>query len=164
MRELPVLDRLRAEFKKVERELRVEIPKELRLAAAHGDLSENSEYDAAKERQAFLEARAAQLSQRITSLSSLKISDIPRGAVGFGSRIHLEDMDSGAAVIYELVTPEEVDPKVGKISVSSPIGRALLNKVVDDDVVIALPSGTKEYAVTKLETIHDILSKEDKGR
>ncbi len=157
--ELPILTKLREELHEVERELRVDVPRELRTAAAHGDLRENSEYEAAKHRQSFLQARAGQLSQRINSLSSLNLDDIPKNVIGFGSRIYLEDMDSGDEVIYELVTPEEVDPKIGKISVSSPIGRALLNKEEGDDITITLPSGTKEYGVTRLETIHELLLK-----
>ncbi len=158
--ELPILTKLRDELKEVERELRVDVPRELRTAAAHGDLRENSEYEAAKHRQSFLQARAGQLSQRINSLTSLNLDDIPRNVIGFGSKVYLEDMDSGDEVVYELVTPEEVDPKIGKISVSSPIGHALLNKEEGDDITIALPSGTKEYGVTRLETIHELLLKE----
>jgi len=157
--ELPILTKLRDELKEVERELRVDVPRELRTAAAHGDLRENSEYEAAKHRQSFLQARAGQLSKRINSLTSLNLDDIPKNVIGFGSKIYLEDMNSGNEVIYELVTPEEVDPKVGKISVSSPIGRALLNKEEGDDITINLPSGTKEYGVTRLETIHELLLK-----
>ncbi len=156
---LPILDELKETLREIERELIVDIPKELQTAAAHGDLSENSEYDAAKARQAFLQARGAQLTERINSLSSLKIEDIPQGKVAFGSRIHLEDLDSGEAVTYELVTPEEVSPREGKISVSSPIGRALLNKLDGDEVTIKLPSVTKNYEITRLETLHDLLGK-----
>ncbi len=158
--ELPILTKLRDELKEVERELRVDVPRELRTAAAHGDLRENSEYEAAKHRQSFLQARAGQLSKRINSLTSLNLDDIPKNVIGFGSKIYLEDMSSGDEVIYELVTPEEVDPKIGKISVSSPIGRALLNKEEGDDITINLPSGTKEYGVTRLETIHELLLKQ----
>ncbi len=157
--ELPILTKLRDELQEVERELRVDVPRELRTAAAHGDLRENSEYEAAKHRQSFLQARAGQLSKRINSLSSLNLDDIPKNVIGFGSKIYLEDMNSGNEVIYELVTPEEVDPKIGKISVSSPIGRALLNKEEGDDITINLPSGTKEYGVTRLQTIHELLLK-----
>jgi len=159
--ELPILTKLRDDLQEVERELRVDVPRELRTAAAHGDLRENSEYEAAKHRQSFLQARAGQLSQRINSLSSLNLDDIPKDTIGFGSKVYLEDMDSGDEVVYELVTPEEVDPKIGKISVSSPIGRALLNKSEGDDIIIKLPSGTREYGVTRLETIHNLLLKED---
>lgn len=157
MTELPIVKQLEEELKKVDRELRIEVPKELQRAAAHGDLRENAEYEAAKNRQSFLQARAAHLSARINTLSSLKLDSIPRNAVGFGSKVYLEDLDSGDEVVYELVTPEEVDPRNGKISVSSPIGKALLNKAEGDDVIVRLPSGTREFEVTRLQTIHDIL-------
>jgi len=157
MKNFPALDRLEAELEKVTRELRVDVPRELKLAADHGDLSENSEYDAAKQRQSFLQARAAQLTKRIEALSSLKLDDLPRDAVAFGSRVHLEDLDTGTKVIYELVTPEEVDPRNGKISVGSPIGNALLNKAVDEEITINLPTGVKEYAILKIETLHELL-------
>lgn len=160
MKELPIIEKLKEELKKADRELRIEVPKELQKAAAHGDLRENSEYEAAKHRQSFLQARVRHLAIRINSLSSLKLEDIPKGAVAFGSKIYLEDANTGENLSYELVTPEEVDPKNGKISISSPIGRALLNKTGGDEVVINLPSGTKEYAITRLETLHDLLAKE----
>jgi len=158
MTELPIVKQLTEELKKVERELRVEVPKELRKAAAHGDLRENAEYEAAKHRQSFLEARAAHLSARINTLGSLKLESIPRDSVGFGSKVCLEDLDTGTEVVYELVTPEEVDPRNGKISVSSPIGRALLNKAQGDEVTVKLPTGVKEFEVTRVETIHDLIS------
>ena len=104
----------------------MDVPRELKLAAAHGDLSENSEYDAAKQRQSFLQARVSQLTNRVEALASLKLDDLPRDAVAFGSKVYLEDLDTGDEVVYELVTPEEVDPRNGKISVGSPIGKAFL--------------------------------------
>jgi len=159
MAELPIVKRLREELAKVERELRVDVPRELREAAAHGDLSENAEYDAAKQRQSYLQARAAQLSSRINLLSTLKLDNIPRDVVGFGSRVSLEDLESGDSVVFEIVTPEEVDPRNGKISASSPIGNALLNKTEGEEVFIKLPTGAKEYAVTRVETIHDLVDK-----
>ncbi|MCK5236254.1 MAG: transcription elongation factor GreA [Deltaproteobacteria bacterium] len=158
MEELPIISKLKEDLKKVERELRVDIPLELRTAAAHGDLSENSEYDAAKERQSFLQARFMQLNDRINSLSSVKIENIPKDKVGFGSHISLEDINSGDMVKYELVTPEEVDPKIGKISISSPIGKALLNKTEGDEVSVNLPTGLKEYEITEFKTIHEVIS------
>jgi transcription elongation factor GreA len=163
MAELPILKKLKTELKKVEKELRVDCPRELRTAAAHGDLSENAEYDAAKQRQSFLQARAAHLTSRISSLSSVKFDNIPKDAVGFGSRVHLEDLSTGDEVVYELVTPEEVDPRNGKISVSSPIGSALLNKAEGDEVVVKLPSGVKEYEITEIQTIHSLFLAEPDG-
>ncbi len=158
MRSLPIIKELEEELKKVERELRFEVPKELRIAAAHGDLSENAEYDAAKERKVFLEARAAHLMDRINSLSSLKISNIPSNAVGFGSRVELEDLNTGDTLEYELVTPEEVDARNGKISIASPIGRAMMGKGIEDEVTVKLPTGLKEYVITGFKTLHVLLS------
>lgn len=163
MPELPIIKKLKAELKKVEKELRVDCPRELQTAAAHGDLSENAEYDAAKQRQSFLQARAGHLTSRISSLSSLKFDNIPKDAVGFGSRVHMEDLSTGDTVVYELVTPEEVDPRNGKISVSSPIGSALLNKAEGDEVVVKLPSGVKEYEITEIHTIHSLFLAEPDG-
>ncbi|HHL40704.1 MAG TPA: transcription elongation factor GreA [Deltaproteobacteria bacterium] len=160
MKKLPIIKQLEEELEKVTRELRVEVPKELRKAAAHGDLRENAEYEAAKQRQSFLQARLSHITSRLNSLASLKLDNIPRDVVGFGSRVELEDLNTGDAVTYELVTPEEVDPRNGKISVSSPIGRALLNKREGDEITIKLPSGLKEYELTKLTTLHDILFEE----
>lgn len=156
MIELPIVKQLKDELQKVDKELRIDVPKELRKAAAHGDFRENSEYEAAKQRQFFLQARVAHLAARINMLVSLKLDNIPKDTVGFGSRIHLEDLSSGEQVVYELVTPEEVDARNGKISVSSPIGKALFNKAVGDDVTINLPAGVKEYTVTALYTLHDL--------
>ncbi len=156
MIELPIVKQLKDELHKVDKELRIDVPKELRKAAAHGDFRENSEYEAAKQRQSFLQARVAHLTARVNMLVSLKLDNIPKDAVGFGSRIHLEDLKSGEQVVYELVTPEEVDARNGKISVSSPIGKALLNKAVGDEVTINLPAVVKEYAVTELYTLHDL--------
>ncbi|MEK6791740.1 MAG: GreA/GreB family elongation factor [Deltaproteobacteria bacterium] len=156
MIELPIVKQLKEELKKVDKELRIDVPKELRKAAAHGDFRENSEYEAAKQRQTFLQARVAHLTTRINMLVSLKLDNIPKDSIGFGSRIHLEDLKSGEQVVYELVTPEEVDARNGKISVSSPIGKALLNKAVGDEVTINLRAVVKEYAVTELYTLHDL--------
>ena len=154
--ELPILKQLKEELQKVDRELRIDVPKELQKAAAHGDFRENSEYEAAKQRQSYLQARVAHLNSRINLLSSLKLENIPKDTVGFGSRVHLLDVNSGGEVVYELVTPEEVDPRNGKISVSSPIGKALLNKATSDEVTISLPTGVKEYSITEIHTLHDL--------
>lgn len=156
MQELPIVKQLKEELQKVEKELRIDVPKELQKAAAHGDLRENAEYEAAKQRQSFLQARVAHLTTRINTLASLKLENIPKDAVGFGSKIHLEDLNSGDEVVFELVTPEEVDPRNGKISVNSPIGKALLNKTEGEEVAIVLPAGKKEYEVKEIHTLHDL--------
>ncbi|OGP26374.1 MAG: transcription elongation factor GreAB, partial [Deltaproteobacteria bacterium GWB2_42_7] len=149
MHKLPIVKQLEEALKKVEKELRIELPKEIRKAAAHGDLRENAEYHAAKERQTFLQARVAHLHTRINALSSINLNTLPKDKIAFGSKIFLEDLNTGDEIVYELVTPEEVDPKNGKISVSSPIGKALLNREVGDEVVIQLPAGKKEYSINK---------------
>lgn len=157
MHKLPALKQLEEELKKVERELRIELPKELRKAAAHGDFRENAEYHAAKERQTFLQARVAHLHSRISALASIKLDSLPKDRVAFGSKVFLEDLNTGEEIVYELVTPEEVDPRNGKISIASPIGSALLNKEIGDEVAIQLPTDKKEYEVKRLITLHDIL-------
>lgn len=160
MKELPILKKLKADYDVVERELRVEVPKELATAAAHGDLRENAEYEAAKNRQGFLQARAGQLQNRIAMLQGLDLDKISKDKIGFGSKVVLEDLDEGGTVEYEMVTPEEVDAKAGKISLSSPIGKALLNKKEGDEVEAKLPNGDKYYEVKKLTTLHNILLKD----
>lgn len=157
MENLPIIKELKEELKRVERELKFELPAELRKAAAHGDFRENAEYDAAKQRQSFLEARAAHLRQRIGTLTSLKIENIPKDAVGFGSRVELEDLDTGKTVTYELVTPEELDPKKGKISPASPVGKAIMGRRTGDEVEVKLPSGVKEYLIKGFKTLHDLI-------
>lgn len=157
MKELPILTKLKAEYDVVERELRVEVPKELATAAAHGDLRENAEYEAAKHRQSFLQARGAHLQNRIAMLSGLDLDAIPRDKIGFGSKVVLEDLDEGGTIEYEIVTPEEVNPKEGKISLSSPIGKSLHNKKEGDEVEAKLPSGDRYFEVKKLTTLHDVL-------
>ncbi len=161
MKELPIIKRLEEELKKVEKELRVDLPRELQRAASHGDFRENAEYEAAKQRQSFLQARVQHLKARINSLANLKLEDIPRDSVAFGSKVYLREINTGDEVVYELVTPEEVDPRNGKISVSSPIGRALLNREVGEEVQINLPSGVKEYEVMDIKTLHDLLLEDE---
>jgi len=153
MYKLPVIEKLEEELKIVERELRVDVPQQLKVAAAHGDLSENSEYDAAKERQTYLQARVAQLHGRIESLSMIRLDTLPMDRVGFGSKVTVEDVDTGDVVTYEMVTPDEVDPNNGRISLSSPIGKALLNREIDDEITIQLPTGVREYVITDLLTL-----------
>jgi len=151
---LPVVDKLREDLDILQQELTVDIPRELNRAAAYGDLSENAEYDAAKQRKAFLESRIAQIQQRLSALSSINFKAIPHDRVGFGSTLHLEDLDSGDEQVFQLVSSEEVDPDKGLISVSSPLGRALLGKRPGDEVEVNLPSNRKEYTITQLQTIH----------
>ncbi len=153
---LDVRKRLQEELDVIERELRVELPREILRAREHGDLSENAEYKAAKERQRFLEGRKAQLQQRLAALSLVNLDKIPTDRVAYGSRVVLYEYEQEKEVQYRLVTPEESDVAGGLISVTSPIGRSLMGKRVGDNVEIVTPSGKKEYEVRKLTTLHEI--------
>jgi len=155
--ELPVLAKLKKELADLKYELTFQLPKELAAAAAHGDLSENAEYEAAKHRQDFVRSRIAQLEGRIRELSMYTVASIPQGVVGYGSRVKLVDADGDddAAVDYQIVFPEEVDAARGQISLSSPIGRALMSKTVGDEVEVQTPSGRRTYQIVELVTFHE---------
>ena len=155
--------RLDEEIKKLDYELKVLLPKEILRAREHGDLRENSEYKAAKERQSYLEARIGQLHRRAAALSLANLDRIPEGKVGLGSTVTLRQTGNGEETVYEMVTPEEADPPSGRISVSSPIGRSLLNHEEGDTVEVRVPSGVKEYDIVKLVTIHDQMGEEGGG-
>jgi transcription elongation factor GreA len=155
--ELPVLAKLKKELADLKYELTFELPKELAAAAAHGDLSENAEYEAAKHRQDFVRSRIAQLEGRVRELSMYTVASIPQGVVGYGSRVKLVDADGDddAVVDYQIVFPEEVDAARGQISLSSPIGRALMSKTVGDEVEVQTPSGRRTYQIVELVTFHE---------
>ena len=154
--ELPIVKRLKQELEKLSYELNVRIPKDLQEAAAHGDLSENAEYDAARARQDYVRARLAQLQERLRQLSLYDLSSIPKTAVAYGSRVKLEEVDSGEVSEYQIVFPEEVDPAVGQISLNSPIGQALLHKELDDEVEVVTPQGKQFYTIVDLVTLYDV--------
>jgi transcription elongation factor GreA len=153
--ELPVLQKLKKDLGELQHELTHKVPKDLQEAASHGDLSENAEYEAAKHRQDFLRARIAQLQGRIRELSLYNIQSIPHGVVAYGSRVTVEDLEEGQSQVYEIVFPEEVNAAAGMISLVSPIGRALLNKVVGDEVEVQTPRGKRSYQITDLITLHE---------
>ena len=138
-----------------QKELQVDIPKAILTAREHGDLKENAEYKAAKERQTFLQARISLLQKRISDVTSLDLDRIPKDRSGLGSTLLLNDLDTGEGKKYRLVFPEDVDPDVGKISAASPIGRALMGKQEGDEIVIPLPDQKVEYEVIRVTTIHD---------
>src|SRR2546423_10565460 len=144
------------EIAALEYEMHVELPKEILKARAHGDLSENAEYHAAKERQGMVNARLNQLRQRLAGLSMIDFTKIPHDRVGLGSIVVVLDTKSDEEITYNLVTSEEADAASGKVSTSSPIGRALLNKTVGDEVKVQSPGGVKELEILKLTTIHDV--------
>jgi transcription elongation factor GreA len=155
MQKLKIVERLQAELAVLRRELNVELPKIIEVAREHGDLRENAEYHAAKEKQGMVSARVGSLEARIKELSMYTISSIPRGVVGYGSIVELEDLDTGDTVVYEMVFSEEVDMAAGKISLTSPVGQALLKRAEGDEVSIQLPNARKKYEVVRVQTIHD---------
>ena len=148
--------KLEEEVAALETELRIELPKEILKARAHGDLSENAEYHAAKERQAFVNARLTQLKSRLREISMIDMSKIPRDRVGLGSTVVVLDMIKDEQIRYKLVTSEDVDVSKGLISTSSPIGRGLLWKQVGDSVKINIPGGVREMEIIELITIHEV--------
>lgn len=149
-----VIKRLQEEISLLEVELKVELPKAIQTARAHGDLSENAEYHAAKERQAYVNARLGQLHARLRDVSMIDMSKIPHDRVGLGSTVVVLDVDKDEKIRYKLVTSEDVDAAKGMISTSSPIGRGLLGKNVGDSVRIQIPGGTRELEIIELKTIH----------
>jgi len=150
-----ILKKFEEEIQQLDRELKTELPKEIKRARELGDLSENAEYQAAKERQRLVQARLGMLRKRMGEISLMNLDRIPRGKVGFGSTVHLRDSNTGQPVVYQLVMPEDADAERGWISTASPIGRALLNKEEGDEVQVSAPNGTRAFEVTRLVTIHD---------
>lgn len=146
--------RFEDEIQALERELKTELPKEIKRAREHGDLSENAEYQAAKERQRYLEARLGMLRMRVAQIALLNLDRLPRDKVGLGSIVHLREGD-GEPVVYRLVMPEEAEAAAGLISPSSPIGRALLNREPGDEVTVRTPGGDRQFAIVKLITVFD---------
>ena len=147
--------KLQEEINALEYELSHELPKELKKAVALGDLSENAEYHMAKQRQEYVKARLRQLGRRLADLSLINMNNIPRDKVGLGSTVKVYDNTKNEELEYKLVTSEESDVAAGKISTTSPIGRALLNKKVGDTAVVVTPTGKRELEVLSLSTIHD---------
>jgi len=147
--------KLQDELNALEYELVHELPKEIKKAVAMGDLTENAEYHMAKQRQEYLKARIRQLGRRIAELSMVNMNNIPKDKVSLGSTVKVFDSSKNEEVEYKLVTSEESDVASGKISTTSPIGRALLNKKVGDMATVVTPSGKKELEVLSLSTIHD---------
>jgi len=147
--------KLQLEIDSLEHELNVELPKEIAIARAHGDLSENAEYKYAKERQGYVNAKIGNLKKRMGDLGMLNLTNIPRDRSGYGSRVVVIDLQRSLEVEYKLVSSEEADVEKGLISTTSPIGRALLNRKVGDEVQVATPAGKKEFEVIRLATIHE---------
>lgn len=148
-------EKITNELKQLEYEFTVELPRALRTAAALGDLSENSEYKYARERQDYVRARIRQLQEQLAKLASIDLSKLPHDRASYGSTLVLRDIDRGAEITYRLVTPEEAEYEKGLISTSSPIGRSLLNREEGDEVTVQTPNGSRRFEIIRLTTIHD---------
>lgn len=148
-------EKLSEEVDRLQYELNVTLPSEIRRAVEMGDLRENSEYKAALERQQFVQARLGHLHQRLSKLSSIDPSQIPPDKVGLGSRVVVEDKKSGVRETYHLVFGDAIEFDEGHVTMASPIGRALLGKAVGEDVMLRLPTLTRSLVVVELYTIHD---------
>jgi transcription elongation factor GreA len=146
--------KLGEEVEKLQHELNVVLPSEIRKAVEMGDLRENSEYKAALERQAFVQARLGQLRQRLSKLSQVDMTQIPTDRVGLGSRVVVQDVGSSSTEIYHLVFGDAEDFDEGHVTMSSPIGRALVGKGIGDEVVLRLPAVTRRLTILELTTIH----------
>ena len=148
-----LIKRFEDEIAAFEHELNHDLPKEIQRARELGDLRENAEYHAAKERQTLVQARVSMLRQRVSEIQLMNLSQIPRGKAGFGSKITVSE--NGKTTVYELVMPEDANPDRGLISLASPLGRAFSGREEGDEVVVATPSGEREFEVISLITIHD---------
>ena len=135
-------------------ELKLELPKEIKRARELGDLRENAEYHAAKERQRLVEARISMLQKRVSEIALINVDRIPKDRAGFGSTLHVVE-SNGGKLVFQLVMPEDADAEKGLISTTSPIGRAFLNREEGDSVTVTTPGGRRQFEITKLYTIHD---------
>ena len=149
------IKKMEVEIAELENELRIQLPREIAKARAHGDLSENAEYHAAKERQGMVNARLGQLRARLRELSMIDFARIPRDRVGLGSLVTVLDLPKEEEITYKLVTSEQADVAKGQISTTSPIGKGLLGKQVGDTVKVLIPGGAREMEILQLTTIHD---------
>jgi transcription elongation factor GreA len=152
---LDLKKKLEEELAALENELRVDLPREISKARAHGDLSENAEYHAAKERQGIVNMRLGQVRARLRELSMVDMARIPRDRVGLGSTVTVLDLTKDEEITYSLVTSEDADVAQGRISTTSPIGRGLIGKKVGDTVKVQIPDGIREMEIIQLITIHD---------
>jgi len=147
--------KLKAELEKLEYELHFKLPKVIQHAREFGDLSENAEYKAAKERQTFVQARISLLHQRMSEVDSIDLSKIPKDRIAYGSDVVLYDLDKEEKIRYRLVTSEESDPDNGLISTVSPIGQALMGKEEGDEIKVKTPTGWRNFEISRLTTIHE---------
>ena len=150
--------KLGEEVERLQRELSITLPQEIKRAVEHGDLRENSEYKAALERQQFVQARLGQLRQRLSKLSQIDVAQIPTDRVGLGSEVTVEDEKSGERETYSLVFGDAVEFQEGHVTMSSPIGLAVVGKALGEVAVLKLPAGVRRLKIVDLTTIHDSTS------
>jgi transcription elongation factor GreA len=143
------------EVEKLRIELNVTLPAEIARAVEMGDLRENSEYKAALERQRLVQARLGQLTMRLSKLSQIDITQIPTDRIGLGSKITVKDQDSNEKETYHLIFGDSVEFDEGQVTMSSPIGRVMLNRQKGDVVVLKLPASTRKLLIVEIITIHD---------
>ncbi len=143
--------RLQEELKQLVRVERPKVVQDIAEARSHGDLSENAEYDAAKDRQGFVEGRIKELNHKIATAQVIDPATIKSDKIVFGAKVTLFDIDTEKEVTYQIVGEDEADIKVGKISIGSPVGRALIGHRVDEEVNVVVPSGIRVYEVTAIE-------------
>ncbi len=158
-----VKKKLQGELDELETELRIHLPKEIKRAREFGDLRENSEYQTALQRQTMVKARIRELRQRMSEISSIDLSKLPRDKAAYGSTLILFDTESDEEVTYRLVTPEESDPVSGQISTTSPVGRSLMGKEEGDEVTVTTPAGSRTFEIRRLLTLHDQASQKLEG-
>src|SRR3954466_9111930 len=149
-----LLKKFEDEIQALNRELKTELPKEIKRARELGDLRENAEYQAAKERQRLVESRISMLQKRVSEIALINVDRIPSDRAGFGSTLHVIE-STGEKLIFQLVMPEDADATKGLISTTSPIGRAFLNREEGDTVMVSTPGGKRQFEIVKLLTIHD---------
>jgi transcription elongation factor GreA len=149
-----ILKKFEDEIAQLDKELKTELPREIKRARELGDLRENAEYQAAKERQTYVQARIAMLKRRMSEISLMNLDRIPHGKAAFGSTLVLKEA-TGATLTFQLVMPEDADGEKGWISTASPIGRALMGKEEGDEVKVPTPAGVRSFEILKLATIHD---------
>ena len=148
--------KLLAEVEALNHELHVTLPETLKKALEHGDLRENADFQAAIERQGVVAARLEHVRSRLHKLSDVDLTALPVDRVALGSRLTVVDLDTDEEEVYEVVIPDAVDAMDGCISVSSPLGRAFMDKKEKDVVTVRLPIGTRELRIEKLQTLHDL--------
>ena len=149
-----ILKKFEDEIQALEKELKTELPKEIKRARELGDLRENAEYQAPKERQRLVESRISMLKKRVSEISLMNLDKLPRDRAALGSTVHVLEA-GGDSFVYQLVMPEDADADKGWISTASPIGRALVGKEEGDEVKVPTPTGTRKFEITKLITVHD---------